>query len=216
MGFPLFLGGVLLNTVVVIDYQNMHLTGLHRFERAENSSALSLHPLKFAEELLIRRNQRVKNLALLAELRRVEVFRGLPSHKFDPQDHARNLSEQYLWTADSRVEVTHRPLKYRIAEDSVRRTVKVEKGIDVLCALSVIRNVLDRQIDLIILASHDSDLEPAIEEGLKISQSTRIETVSWFNPKIKSGRSKMNPKLSFPIWNTQLEEESYVRSISEE
>jgi hypothetical protein len=167
------------------------------------------------------RNSRTSNFELLAELSRVEVYRGLPSSIHDPRDHASNLEQMKRWTQDPRLSVTHRNLKYDLSPSTFpdgrpkKYSSKVEKGIDVLCALAIMRNANSNLIDLVIVASHDSDLEPAVEEAQSQSKRTKLETVSWFNPKYKFARSKMNPKTSTPIWNTALGQEVFRDSFDD-
>ena len=104
----------------------------------------------------------------------VYVYRGQPSSEHDPKPYARNQAQKARWERDQRVTVQLRPLKYRYERDSSgqplidadgKRVVKGkdEKGVDVLCALAVLREARKPDVDLVILASHDSDLEPAIE-----------------------------------------------------
>ena len=200
----------MLRAAVIIDYQNVHLTGVELFGERNDPRRYPLNPLLFATSLLDERNSRVSEDRLLATLARVEVYRGLPSSLHDPQDNASNLEQQRTWIQDTRVSVTHRPLKYtgtrngRAGIGSKNYVTKREKGIDVLCALAVVRNTQSPAIDLVILASHDSDLEPAIEEAVRLSPQTKIETASWFNPKAKKGWVRMNPDAGISIWNNRL------------
>jgi len=93
---------------------------------------------------------------------------------------------------DPRVTVHHRPLKYTYERDSDGRplrdgngrkiaTGKSEMGIDVLCALAVVREARRPDLDLVILASQDSDLEPALDEALNL-RSAKIETLRLVRP----------------------------------
>jgi uncharacterized LabA/DUF88 family protein len=200
----------MLKAAVIVDYQNVHLTSLEVFDSDYESRRNSLNPLLFATCLIEERNSRVKDERLLAKLKRVEVYRGLPSSIHDPIDNARNLEQKRRWMEDPRVQVTLRPLKYSTTRPSKANAsskgyvVKREKGIDVLCALAVVRNAQSPDIDLVVLASHDSDLEPALEEAVLLSPETRIETASWFNPSTKKGWIRLNPRVSTPIWNNRL------------
>ena len=200
----------MLNAAVLVDYQNVHLTSLEVFDSDDESRSSSLNPLLFATCLIEERNSRVKDERLLAKLKRVEVYRGLPSSIHDPIDNARNLEQKRRWMEDPRVQVTLRPLKYSRTRPSKANAsskgyvVKREKGIDVLCALAVVRNAQSPDIDLVVLASHDSDLEPALEEAVLLSPETKIETASWFNPSTKKGWIRLNPRVSTPIWNNRL------------
>lgn len=200
----------MLRAAVVIDYQNVLLTGVELFGEHHDPRQHPLNPLRFATHLLAERNARVPDPRFLAALSRVEVYRGLPSSVHDPLDNARNLEQEKAWTRDDRVSVTHRPLKYFAthkglgAGKSKGYSTKREKGIDVLCALAVVRNAQSPHVDLVILASHDSDLEPAVEEAVSLSPQTKVETASWFNPKIKQGWVQINPRTPVPIWNNRL------------
>lgn len=200
----------MLKAAVIVDYQNVHLTSLEVFDSDYESRSNSLNPLLFATCLIEERNSRVKDERLLAKLKRVEVYRGLPSSIHDPIDNARNLEQKRRWMEDPRVQVTLRPLKYSTTRpnkadaSSKGYVLKREKGIDVLCALAVVRNAQSPDIDLVVLASHDSDLEPALEEAVLLSPETKIETASWFNPSTKKGWIRLNPRVSTPIWNNRL------------
>jgi len=145
-----------LRTSIVIDYQNVHLTGHGLFA---STAVLPRHetlvdPLLFAGHLLRIRNERQREGMAHATLRRVLVFRGLPSPEHDPRGYDRNQAQKAHWERDRRVEVTLRPLKYEYeravdgwpATDSDGRKIvigKKEKGVDVLCALAVVREAQD-------------------------------------------------------------------------
>lgn len=210
MGIILSAKVLMLRAAVIIDYQNVHLTGVDLFAAKRDPRSNPLNPLLFATNLIAERNSRITDKRILASLTRVEVYRGLPSSVHDPRDNASNLEQQRLWTQGNRVTVTHRPLKYTGTKNSATSQgsrgylTKTEKGIDVLCALAVVRNTQSPLIDLVIMASHDSDLEPAVEEAVRLSDRTKIETASWFNPKVKQGWVRMNPRTPQPIWNNRL------------
>jgi uncharacterized LabA/DUF88 family protein len=58
-----------------------------------------------------------------------------------------------------------------------------EKGVDVLVALKVVRAALDPQFDVVILASHDTDLEPALEIAVGDGQA-KIEPAGWSSARV--------------------------------
>ena len=197
----------------------MHTTGVKTFKHETTPRQLPLNPVKFSDSLINFRNSRVSDSGQLAEIVRIEVYRGLPSSVHDPIDNAANIEQMNSWIQDSRVDVVQRNLKYDLTPSVFpdgapkRYNSKVEKGIDVLCALAIMRNSASENIDLVIVASHDSDLEPAIEEAHRTARRTKFETVSWFNPESKAGRSRMNPKTSSKIWNTALGREVFELSL---
>lgn len=212
-----------LRTAVVIDYQNVHLVGHEAFpcsRHLERHESL-VDPLLFSLELIKQRNLLMQPGFAKATLRDVWVYRGLPSSEYDPDDNARSLEQQHHWERDPRVHVTLRPLRYRLDRDATGRPLldvngnvtiveKREKGVDVLCALAVIREATRPDIDLVVLASHDSDLEPAIDEG-RVLGTAKIETFRWnsadgFVYQVRAGdRSR-------PVWCTKLDERSFRAS----
>lgn len=112
-------------------------------------------------------------------LRKVLVYRGVPSPEHDSKGYDRNQAQKAHWERDKRVEVTLRPLKYEYeravdghpATDARGARIVVgknEKGVDVLCALAAVRESQDPATDLVILASSDTDLAPALDEVRRI------------------------------------------------
>src|SRR5450830_2096128 len=93
----------------------------------------------------------------------VVVYRGLPSNAENPNAYRRNQAQKSEWTRDRRVEVNYRPLKYNWANG---HRVAQEKGVDVLVALDLVRSADRGGFDVLVLATHDSDLEPALAAAL--------------------------------------------------
>ena len=202
-----------LRVVIVIDYQNVHLVGAGLFEPNLASHECLVHPLYFAEQLIRVRNLRQGEGHATAELASVLVYRGLPSALHDPKPYARNLAQKNEWERDPKVVVTLRPLKYRYQRTSDGRkatdangvaiiTGKEEKGVDVLCALAMVREARDPGVDLVVLASQDSDLEPALDEAILLG-AAKIETASWFDSQNPRASHEIRPS-SRRIWNTRL------------
>jgi hypothetical protein len=93
-----------------------------------------------------------------------------------------------------------------VTDASGKRIVrgKKEKGIDVLCPLAVVREAADPGVDLVILASHDSDLEPALDEGLRLG-SAKLETVNWCDASQPHRCQQLRPSdRTRRLWNTRL------------
>lgn len=97
-----------------------------------------------------------------------------------------------------------------------------EKGIDVLCALACVREAQRSDIDLVMLATRDTDLIPALDEVYDSreqdpSRWARIETVSWFNRRWREENTQsfgsLQPTTPRRIWNTNLGRDSYEASI---
>jgi uncharacterized LabA/DUF88 family protein len=205
-----------------MDYQNIHLTGhgLFASSRDEAKHLALIDPLLYASQVIRVRNTAQKQGYPAATLTGVRVYRGLPSADYDPESYGRNLAQKSHWERDSRVKVTHRPLKYQYVRDSEGRAAqgpdgkrivqgKEEKGVDVLCALALLREATDPAVDLVILASHDSDLEPALDEALRLG-SAKVETTSWYDPAQRFRCQQLRPEdRSRPLWNTRLGEREF-------
>jgi len=214
-----------LRAAVVIDYQNVHLTGHGKFDstRFGPKHESLIDPLFFAQQLLQIRNARQRDGASKAVLRIVDVYRGLPSADHEPRAYARNLAQKSRWERDKRVTVSHRPLRYRYQRDANGQAVidpktglrvpvgrPDEKGVDVLCALALVRHARRADIDLVILASLDSDLIPALDEA--VLTGTKVETFSWWSPTQHGFEMHLSDR-SRRLWNTRLNEQEFLRCI---
>lgn len=201
-----------LRTTVVIDYQNIHLVGHGLFDATLPKHETLVDPGLYAGQLLAERNRRQRQGYAPAVLRKVLVYRGEPSPEHDPKDYARSQSQKAQWERDRRVEVTLRPLTYDYERDADGHPVKLhdgrrivtgkrEKGVDVLCALAMVREAQDLATDLVILASSDSDLAPAVDEAAQLG-SAKIETVSWYDQDRRIDKALRSSAVR--VWNTRL------------
>lgn len=215
-----------LRAAIVIDYQNVHLTGHGRFDstRYRPKYEALIDPLHFANQLLQVRNSLQRAGMDKAVLRYVDVYRGEPNPDHEPKAHARNQAQKAQWERDKRVHVTLRPLKYRYQRDGSGRPLRdkttgikipegrpQEKGVDVLCALALVRRALSDDVDLVILASHDTDLIPAIDEVLTLG-TAKVETFSWYSPKEPCYQLRPTDR-SRRIWNTRLNETNFLNCL---
>lgn len=213
-----------LRTTVIVDYQNVHLVGHDLFAstRLLPRHETLVDPSLFAGQLLSARNRLQREGHLLAVLRRVLVYRGQPSPEHDPKAYNRSQAQKAHWERDRRVQVTLRPLKYeyeRTADGSPatgpdgKRIVieKREKGIDVLCALAAVREAQDPATDLVILASSDTDLAPALDEVRSLG-SAKIETFCWYDTAQRRGYQLHPTDRTRPVWNTRLDEGAFRAS----
>jgi uncharacterized LabA/DUF88 family protein len=193
------------SVVVLIDYQNIHLTARDVFAPPGTDARDALvDPVAFAERLVEVRAKRQqipeqKN----AKLHAVKIYRGTPSNQREPRLYSANQRQAANWSRDSRVEITSRTLRYPAnwgeswCEERPR-----EKGIDVLVALDVVDLAQQGTYDVVILASHDTDMEPAIERALYRGRS-RVETGGWHGARrLKPGRRN--------VWHTALDGADFV------
>lgn len=164
----------MLRTSMIIDYQNVHLTARDVFDPSGESHDSLIHPMLFARRAIVDRNARQREGYPLAVVGRVLVFRGLPHADHDWEQNRRCLEQATQWRNDG-AEVHLRDLKYsyRVGADGhpIRdahgRKIPVgrpkEKGIDVLCALACMRESQRADVDVVILASRDTDLVPTLD-----------------------------------------------------
>lgn len=223
----------MLRTAFVIDYQNVHLTARDVFNPRGADHESLIHPVQFAKRALVERNQRQREGHPHAELTRTLVFRGLHHVDHDWEQNRRCLDQAAQWRRDG-AEVELRDLKYSyqlgadgrpildINGKKVPRGRPKEKGIDVLCALACLREAERPEIDLVVLASRDTDLVPVLDElfdrrGAAPARFARIETVAWLNRNAvaegaQSG-GNLRPTKPRRIWNTNLDRACYDASL---
>ena len=180
-----------------------------------------IDPISFAEALAVERNSRMTSTFSPISIRSVLVYRGIPSNIYEPKQYSRNLAQASYWQRDKRVLVNHRSLKYEFERDRDGSLIydkkggkipisKKEKGIDVLCALALVREI--GKTDVVILASQDSDLIPAIEEAQRLELG-KVETCSWYLKGDFGSREIRSEK--FKVWNTRLGENIFQKSLDQ-
>ena len=190
-----------MRACLLIDYQNIHLTGHNHFCPRDLPRHLSLmHPAPYAEQVQKTRNAK-RHHKDPVEIERVIAFRGMPSQRHEPTSNARAQAQRSEWTRSPKVEVIYRPLKYprRWPDEKAQ-----EKGIDVLLAVELIEQARSGEWDVVILATHDTDLEPAVAIAEQ-QDSTTIETTGWQGAKRLRGGD-------FKRWHTFLDAASFVHS----
>jgi len=218
---------------MVIDYQNVHLTASDTFDPHGNHHNSLIHPMLFARRALLQRNSRQRPGYPPAALVRVTAFRGLPHPDHDWEQSRRCVDQAVQWRTDgARVELRDLKYKYQLGADGqpIRNIYgkkepigrPVEKGIDVLCALATMTEALDPAIDLVILASRDTDLVPALDQVSDLHTANRaavaaVETVSWHNRNAKKegamNGGNLRPSGGRRIWNTNLDRACYDASL---
>lgn len=158
---------------VLIDYQNIHLTARDLFGRPGTGAHETLiHPALFADRLV---RVRAATATGTAKIVSVAVFRGVPSNAKQPGLYAAAQAQRAHWTRDPRVRVHYRPLRYGAWPKEPPR----EKGIDVHLAVELVRAAyLVQGLDVAVVASHDRDLEPALDLAAE-SRRVTVETVGW-------------------------------------
>ncbi len=198
---------------VVIDYQNVHLTASKLYLPGRPIEEGLIEPYRFAQQLAKARN---KDGQHGVEVSRVEVFRGIPILTDDPDAYRRNLEQQSRWEYGHHglVSVALRPLKYEWewidGKKTPIRSSRREKGIDVMCALALVRLARSRQFDVVVLASRDTDLAPALDEAHKLNVA-KVEAAKWYDPSER--RTFGNIKTEARIWTTSMNRDHFMASL---
>lgn len=216
---------------VVIDYQNVQMTAHDVFQRSLPLHESLIDPLRFSRRLVAVKNDDIersntkngKNYPK-CQLSRVEVYRGIPKPEADPEGYSRNQAQKAAWSKDAFLQnfsltVEYRPLKYhrkaingKIAIDTSFKPQ--EKGIDVLCALAVTRLARSGDFDIVILASRDTDLAPALDEAHSYGVC-RVEAAKWYSPAYPHTRGRLPINKDWKLWTTSMFEEDFRECLDE-
>lgn len=204
-----------LTMAVVVDYQNVHLMAAGLYMPGRPPEEALIDPYRFASQLAQARNAKNDD-AYQVEVSRVEVFRGLPIPEDDSDAYRRNQAQKAQWTRGHHgvVNVTLRPLKYSWEYiDGVKRPIRAsrqEKGVDVLCALALVDLARCGMYDVVVLASLDTDLAPALDNAARTGNA-KVEAAKWYHPGVPStlGRIKTERRL----WTTSMTEQHFLSSL---
>lgn len=134
----------------------------------------------------------------------VRIYTGYPDAYQDPTGYGAYRRQSSFWMTRE-VDVISRPLRYPY--DPTQKPQ--EKGIDVAISLDIARMALNREFDIGVLFSTDTDLLPAIEFVRNHCDSdVQMTVAAWRSP-------TSNKNLSLPgLWCHRLSEGDY-RSVSD-
>lgn len=166
-------GTVAQRVAVFIDYQNVYKRAREAFygERGTNIWHVHGQVRPIAVGLLLRGNAQDRDLVA------VHVYRGLPSSRHDEKGYAAAQRQIAAWqNSGDLVTAHHRPLNYRDPRHPR------EKGIDVQLAIDLVMLVQRDEIDVGIIFSDDTDLDPAIEAVGQLRGPGHAELASWYDP----------------------------------
>ena len=204
-----------LKMAVVVDYQNVHLTAACLYMPGRPPEEALIDPYRFANQLAQARNA-TNDDTHQVEVSRVEVFRGLPIPEDDSDAYRRNQAQKAQWTRGHHgvVNVTLRPLKYSWEYiDGVKRPIRAsrqEKGVDVLCALALVDLARCGLYDVVVLASRDTDLAPALDNAARTGQA-KVEATKWYHP--GNSRTFGLIKTERRLWTTSMTEQHFLSSL---
>ncbi|GAB3909304.1 NYN domain-containing protein [Microbispora bryophytorum] len=146
------------------------------------------------------------------ELAQVRVYRGRPDSTKDPKGYGACTRQVAAWEGSDQVVTALRTLRYPYGwpERCAPGEKPQEKGIDVALAVDFVRLAIEKEYDVGILMSTDTDLKPALEvvASLRSSGGPRVEVAAW------SGDNMRNRRLSISgtnLWCHWLNAESYTQ-----
>lgn len=158
---------------VYIDYQNAHMSAHETWcgYDAPVEDCL-VHPFKLAELIVERRLDE-------GDLHEVHVYRGRPDPRKQATLTSANDKAAQHWL-DAGCQVHRRPLRYPHDWGKPECYERPrEKGVDVALAVDMVRAAINREYDVGILVSRDTDLLPAVETIRGLDGGPEIEVATW-------------------------------------
>ena len=183
-------------TVVLFDAQNFYRGARRAFfdDRGDSSRLGQFWPRAVAEMIVGRDEGR--------ELSGVRIYTGRPARTKQPRGHAANVRQSEAWSR-SGVGVYPRLLRY---PRSWPASPPYEKGVDVELAVDTVSLSLRRECEVIVVASADTDLLPAVAE-VRRRTDVLVEVAGWWG-------AQSRQRLSVPhrnVWCHWLRRDDYER-----
>ncbi len=187
-----------INVAVFIDWQNTYKTAREAFGWMDYPNEYGNYsPFQLARILAAGNDRGAR-----ANLVRVNVHRGLPSQRYDPEGYAANRRQAAAWMKESPTTVVPRlrPLRYsRVVNEPPR-----EKGVDVELAITAVEWTLTGRCEVAIIFSHDTDLVPVVESLSRLAKPECVETASWtsatFNQRIRTNLGNHHHNISQAVF----------------
>ena len=190
--------------MVFLDYQNVYMAARHAFYPSPAAIPHwegQVDPLALGQ-LLAERSPFDRTLV------GVHIYRGVPDSTKDPKGYGACMRQIASWSRSEEVRVVARPLRYPHGWPGKKPE---EKGIDVSIAVDFVLMAAQREYDVGILMSADTDLKPALEAVVSLG-SARVEVAAWSN---QYGHSKRLAIKSTRIWCHWLDRGDYTAVLDQ-
>ncbi len=187
--------------VVFIDAQNLYNDTRRAFGGHGDPATMGqVDPMKLAYLLASKRPAGVTQDRSLGEVR---VYRGRPDPRKEPKTYGPHMRQCSSWQAAGAT-VIARSLRY---PDGWPTLKPEEKGIDVQIAVDMVTMAINRELDVAILVSTDTDLIPALEaySVLPTDDPPVCEVTAW-----RATGKQLRVKGEH-LWCHFLEHEDYLR-----
>lgn len=161
--------------IVFIDYQNVMRDARRAFcGRPYGAADGQIDPIQYAQLLVSKQPLGTEGRRTLKEVR---VYRGRPDPRKDALTYAAHMRQSDAWDKAGATVIT-RPLRYPRDYPKARAE---EKGIDVQIAIDAVTRAVNRDLDVAILATTDTDQRPVLEafHGLPLDPQPIIEVATW-------------------------------------
>lgn len=140
---------------VFIDWQNVYRQARKAFDLEHEPTERGIITPLLAAKTLAGRNARGDTANLVC----VEIHRGLPDPRSEPKANRAVLRHRDAWLAEDPI-VAPRLRALRLNKGTQKTE---EKGVDVALAISALEHMIDGSCEVVIVFSHDSDLQPLLE-----------------------------------------------------
>lgn len=185
---------------VFIDEENVYRRARKTFDQENSNKDVGrVDALKLSELLVERMPPRFEGQRQLEEVR---VYTGIPNQQMDFERYKSFRSRTAIWEKQGCV-VKARRLRY--SDKGPPR----QKGVDVQLAVDVVRLAVLGRLDVAIIVSTDTDLEPVLEtfwelenEREQRSERLPVEVVAWQEAESRhSQRFGLRHELPYePVW----------------
>ena len=192
-----------MNVVVLIDYQNIYKDAREAFFAPTDSHRRGqFDPLNLG--LLLASKRPIGAEKVERRLIATRVYSGSPDPRKSPQMHAAHSRQRLAWEKHPSVVAITRPLQYLPGEPPRQKGVDVALAVDLVTIWSEAHPQRIPDCDILVVASTDTDLLPAVEYLQRRGEPV-VEVASWwaahFQKQIRSSHGR--------VWSHRLTRDDY-------
>ncbi len=187
-----------LRLVLFIDAQNAYRSAREAFFARNSPSFNGQFSPKRLGEIVAERSRPGGSACVLHDVR---IYTGRPDPEKDPRTYAAHMRQCDAWEA-SGVRVTSRPLRYPRDWPAERAQ---EKGVDIALAIDFVTMAIEREYDVGVIMSTDTDLRPALEFTSRRSEVRQAAVAAWRG----SGRRQRLAISGANLWCHWLDRDDY-------
>jgi uncharacterized LabA/DUF88 family protein len=162
--------------ILFIDNQNVYKGAREAFFSPQDHHSFGqINPMELAKLIC-------KKTLGNATLKEVRIYSGRPDPSRESRTYAAHMKQCGFWTKVGATVITH-PLRY--PRDWPNEKAQ-EKGVDVALAVDFVIMAVNKEYDIGIIASTDTDMKPALEfVYTKYRGNIDVAVVAWISATIK-------------------------------